>query len=132
MIFEHFAINVKDPGAVKDWYCTNVGLHVVFEMKEPPFMTFLADKTDRVVCELYHKSEVEITDFSKQNHLTFHFAFETANAKADSEVLQKAGASFVEEVNPNEDTILIMLRDPWGLPIQLCQRGKRMNKVDLV
>ena len=36
--------------------------------------------------------------------------------------LERAGATlFLEEPQP-DGSILIMMRDPWGVPLQLCQR----------
>lgn len=95
-------------------------------------MIFLADSTGRVVCELYHRPEFLITPFDQQHPLTFHFAFETANAEADKQRLLKAGASFVEDVKTEDGSHMAMLRDPWGLPVQLCQRTHRMNRIPLM
>ncbi len=128
MVFEHFAINVKNPHEVRDWYCEHLGLKVVWELKEHPYMMFLADSTGRVVCELYHRPEFEITDFSKKHQLVFHFAFESENTEADKNRLLNAGASFVEEMKKEDGTHIAMLRDPWGLPLQLCQRAEKLNK----
>jgi len=128
MKFEHFALNVKNPIEMKDWYCENLGLKVVSEMKEHPFMLFLADSTDRVVCELYYRPDFEIIDYKKQHQLTFHFAFESEDAEADKDRLLGVGASFVEEVKKEDGSLLVMLRDPWGLPLQLCQRANWFNK----
>lgn len=126
MVFEHFAINVQDPRAIKDWYCSHLGLQVVFEKEKPHHMMFLADSSGRVVCELYHRPEHEMTDFKNQHPLTFHFAFVSENAATDKDRLLHAGATFVEEVNAEDGSHLVMLRDPWGLSLQLCQRTKKL------
>ncbi len=131
MIFEHFALNVHDPVAIKDWYCEYVGLSVVKEMKEPPYMLFLADRTGRVICELYHRPDFPITAFDQQHPLIFHFAMESANVEEDKQKLLTAGASLVDEEKKQDGTHLVMMRDPWGIPLQLCQRGKRMNTISL-
>lgn len=128
MVFEHFAINVKDPHAVRDWYCENLGLRVVWQMEKAPYMMFLADSTGRVVCEFYHRPEFQITDFSKSHQLTFHFAFESETAAGDKDRLLQKGASFVEEVKTEDGSHIVMLRDPWGMPLQLCQRTKKLNQ----
>ncbi|WP_435135863.1 VOC family protein [Formosa sp. A9] len=126
LAFEHFALNVTDPKAISDWYCTHLKMKKVLENDTPPFMTFLADSTNRVVVELYYQPSKPITDFSKEHQLTFHFAFETPNAQADKARLLEAGATFIEQQQPGEGTHLVMLRDPWGLPLQLCQRAKKL------
>jgi glyoxylase I family protein len=128
MKFEHFALNVEDPIAVGAWYIENIGLTYVLENKESPFMRFLADDSGRVIMELYNNPLSPITDHSENHHLLFHVAFETENAEAEKERLMKVGASFVEEIKPSEGTHLVMLRDPWGMALQLCQRKIRFNK----
>lgn len=128
MRFEHFALNVESPVKMAQWYCDHLGLHLVLEQDKPPFMRFLADETDQVVMELYQNPNAPITDHSKNHQLVFHVAFESENAEKDKERLLEAGASMVEEVKPESGTHLVMLRDPWGVPLQICQRKKRLNK----
>jgi len=125
MIFEHFAINVTDIDSRIAWYVAHLDLQIVNAQREPPFMTFLADSGGRVIMELYHRSDAEITDFGTKHHLTFHMAFVSENAQADSERLVAKGASYVEEVKKDDGSHLVMLRDPWGMPLQLCQRTNR-------
>jgi glyoxylase I family protein len=38
----------------------------------------------------------------------------------------KAGASLADEIRLADGSHLVMLRDPWGLAIQLCKRGTPM------
>ncbi len=125
MIFEHFAINVTDIDARIAWYVAHLELKVVSAQKEPPFMNFLADSGGRVIMELYHRPDADITDFGTQHQLTFHVAFVSENAQADKERLVTEGASYVEEVKKADGSHLVMLRDPWGMPLQLCQRTKK-------
>jgi len=126
MIFEHFALNIVNVDNVVSWYVKNIGLKVVSEQKEPPFMTFLADSSGRVIMEIYHRPDEAITEFSKQHPLTFHVAFVSENAHEDRSRLEVKGASFFEEVRKEDGSHLIMLRDPWGMPLQLCQRAQPM------
>ncbi|TKD66495.1 VOC family protein [Flavobacterium sp. ASW18X] len=123
MTFEHFALNVAHLQDMVDWYQEHIGLKVVKQLNRPPFMTFLADSADRIVLELYHRPEHKMTDFKKEHHITFHIAFISVNAQQDKERLQKVGCSFIEEAKKDDGTHLVMLRDPWGLPLQLCQRA---------
>ncbi|RAJ11556.1 VOC family protein [Arenibacter echinorum] len=124
MVFEHIALNVKNIKDIKDWYVANVGLKVVSEQTEAPFMTFFADSSGRVILELYYRSDEEITDFKTKHPLTFHMAFVSQNAVTDKIRLLDKGASFVEEITKEDGSHLVMLRDPWGMPLQLCQRTK--------
>ncbi|MBT8183220.1 MAG: VOC family protein [Eudoraea sp.] len=125
MIFEHFALNLAAVNDVVEWYTTNIGLKIMSNQQEPPFMTFLGDSSGRVVLELYHRPDQKITDFKGQHPLTFHVAFVSEDARTDMERLMKAGATFEEEVNKEDGSVLIMLRDPWGIPLQLCQRNRK-------
>lgn len=123
MVFEHLAINVNYIRKMKDWYVDNVGLKVVSEQREAPFMTFLEDSSGRVILELYHRPDEEITNFKTKHPLTFHMAFVSKNAEKDKIRLLAKGASFVEEIKKADGSHLVMLRDPWGLPLQLCHRA---------
>ncbi len=125
MIFEHFAINVNNVDAVVKWYVSHLGLKVVSQQKELPFMTFLADSSDRVIMELYQRADAMMTNFTTQHQLTFHVAFVSENAQKDRDRLEVEGANFIEEVRKEDGSHLVMLRDPWGMPLQLCERAQK-------
>ncbi len=124
MVFEHFALNVNNIEEIVKWYTGNLGLKIVSEQKESPFMTFIADSSGRVIMELYYRPDEHITNFKTQHPLTFHVAFVSENAEKDKTRLLEQGALFVEEVKKEDGSLLIMLRDPWGMPLQLCQRAQ--------
>ena len=123
MVFEHFALNVANIGQVVDWYSKNLGLRVVSEQKVAPFMTFMADSTGRVVLELYSREDAKKRNFETEHPLTFHVAFVSEDAENDKQRLVAQGATFLEEVHKPDGSHLVMLRDPWGMPLQLCQRA---------
>ncbi len=123
MKFEHYAINVEDSVQVADWYVENCSLTAVVALKELPYTRFLADDTGRVFIEIYSYPAAPMPDYSTMSHLQYHLAFEVAHAGAEKERLLAAGCTFVEELNPEEGTRLIMLRDPFGIALQLCQRA---------
>ena len=56
--------------------------------------------------------------------LILHLAFESVNPAADAKRLIEAGARWVEEAHLDDGSHLVMLRDPWGLALQVCKRGK--------
>jgi hypothetical protein len=64
-------------------------------------------------------------DFRKLNPLTFHVAFVSENAEKDKQRLVSAGASFFDELLKEDGSHLVMLRDPWGIPLQVCQRAEK-------
>jgi catechol 2,3-dioxygenase-like lactoylglutathione lyase family enzyme len=123
MKLEHVAFNVADPVAVAAWYGKHCGLRVVRHIPQPAQTHFLADDSTTVL-EIYHNPPVQVPDYRNMNPLLFHLALASADPAADAQRLIAAGASFVEELRPAEGTVLIMLRDPWGLALQLCKRAK--------
>ncbi|HMB64854.1 MAG TPA: VOC family protein [Eudoraea sp.] len=124
MVFEHFALNVGHIHEVREWYTAHLGLTIVSEQTDLPWMTFLADSSGRVVMELYHRPDEAITNFKDHHPLTFHVAFVSKDAEKDKRRLMEQGASFVEEIKKEDGSRLVMMRDPWGLPLQLCQRTR--------
>jgi glyoxylase I family protein len=122
MKFEHFALNVPDCRAQARWYVQHVGFTIARAREDAPFTHFLADETGRIIVELYTNAKATIPDYATQHPLCFHLAVVAADARAERARLEKAGAKvFLEEPQP-DGTLLIMLRDPWGVPLQLCQR----------
>lgn len=124
MKFEHFALNVPDVRAMSRWYVEHVGMQVIRSREDAPFTHFLGDDTGRVFIELYTNPAALIPDYSAQHPLVLHFAVHTADAAAERERLEAAGATFFAEDGFPDGTRLIMMRDPWGVALQLCQRAK--------
>lgn len=128
MKLEHFAFNVKDPNAMTDWYIKNLGLKAVMQMPNPPYTTFLADDSGNIMIEIYNNPPDEVPPYAEMNPLLLHLAFVSEDLDGDRKRLENAGATFVEEVRLNDGGKIYMLRDPWGLALQLCKRGKKMLK----
>ncbi len=76
--------------------------------------------------EIYTNPNAVIPDYSSEQPLRFHFAFAVSNPSALKEKLLKAGATVVEEAKLDDGSYLIMMRDPWGIPFQLCKRAEAM------
>lgn len=129
MVFEHFALNVEDPIAISKWYVENCEMKLVRSMDDEPYTRFLADKTGRVVMEIYSNRTQAIPDYKNQHPLLFHFAFMVDDSVAVKDKLIKAGAEKVEDINLPDGSILFMLRDPFGIPLQICQRAVPMMKI---
>jgi len=123
MKIEHVAFNVANPVAVAEWYCRHCGLRVVRHIPQPAQTHFLADAAATVL-EIYCNPADQVPDYPNMNPLLFHLALASTNAGEDSRRLLAAGASFVEELKQPDGSHLIMLRDPWGIALQLCQRSK--------
>ena len=122
MKFEHFALNVPDTRAQAQWYVKNVGFTIARAREDEPFTHFLADDTGRIIVEFYTNPKAAIPDYKTAHPLNFHLAVVAADARAERTRLEKAGATlFLEDPQP-DGSLLIMMRDPWGVPLQLCQR----------
>lgn len=126
MKLEHFALNVEDPIAMARWYVEHLGLQVVRQLSDAPFTTFMADDSGRVMVEVYANPDAEIPDYKSMHPLIVHLAFVSVNPASDRERLVAAGATAVSEQFLKDGSHLVMLRDPWGLSIQLCKRGVPM------
>lgn len=126
MKLEHFALNVEEPVAMAEWYVEYLGLQVVRQMKEPPYTAFLADTSGRIMIEIYKNPADEVPAYRNMDPLLVHLAFVSAQPEEDKERLLKAGASLVTEQHLKDGSHLIMMRDPWGLAVQLCKRGVPM------
>lgn len=126
MKFEHFAINVPNPKAMSHWYEKHLGLRVKKKMAEPPYMTFLADDSGTVMLELYSNPKGETLEFGKLHPLAVHLALVSENPAADKTRLIKAGAEEISDDTLPDGSHLVMLRDPWGICLQLCKRAVPM------
>jgi len=127
MKIEHIGLQVGDPAAMADWYIANFKFSCRRSADEPVPVRFIADSSGKVMLEIYKNPKVEVPDYSTIDPLILHIAYTCENVPEMVEKLVKAGAKIVSapEIIPNGDQIAI-LRDPWGLVIQLCHRIKPM------
>lgn len=119
MKLEHVAIDVADPEAFKAWWCKNLG----FRISSNP--GFIMDDTGVMGLEVYRTGETPAApDYAAMNAMTFHVAFVSDDVKADVDRLVAAGAK-VEQLKLDSPAFhMAILRDPWGVAIQLCRREK--------
>lgn len=128
MKIEHIAFNVADPVAVAGWYVKNLGLEIVRHLPTPTQTHFLADDAGATVIEIYCNPPDQVPDYAAMNPLQFHLAFVSESPDADRALLLAAGASAVDELKFPDGSHLVMLRDPWGVPMQLCKRAASLMK----
>ena len=126
MKLEHLALNVIDPIAMTKWYVEHIGLTVVRQVKDAPYTHFLADSSGTVLLEIYNNPPDQVPPYAAMDPLLLHIAFVSVDLEADKIALLAAGATLVEELHFDDGSHLIMLRDPWGLAVQLCKRGVSM------
>jgi catechol 2,3-dioxygenase-like lactoylglutathione lyase family enzyme len=125
--FEHFGIDVADPVGAARWYVQHLGMKIVRQGEGPVHMHFLADSTGRVMVELYHSPPELVPDYAGQDPQVLHLALATDDLETSVARLVAAGATQVSgpSATPAGDR-LAMLRDPWGLALQLTQRATPM------
>jgi len=128
MKIEHFAINVADPVAMANWYVSHMGLVIVRKSDGNTLTHFLGDDSGQVMVEIYNNPPDQVPDYASMNPLLLHLAFVCNNPEQKRSELEAVGASFAEEVRIKDGSHLVMMRDPWGLAIQLCKRGVPMLK----
>jgi catechol 2,3-dioxygenase-like lactoylglutathione lyase family enzyme len=126
MQFEHFGINVPDAAAMAQWYVKNCNMKIVRAIPKPHQTHFLADEKGRICVEIYTNPNAIVPDYPSQHPLCFHFAFDSDNPAAMKDRLVAAGATVFDQLNLEDGSYIIMLRDPWGVPFQLCKRAKPM------
>ena len=122
MKFEHFALNVPDARAAVQWYTSHLGLRIARTRADAPYTTFLADDSGRVIIELYSNPAAPYPDYKAPHPLCFHVAFVAPDPAAVRVRLLAAGATAAYEESLPDGSFLVMLRDPWGIPLQLVNR----------
>lgn len=127
MKIEHFAYQVADAVAVAKWYETNMGFVTKRGVDDPFAVRFLADESGDVMIEIYSNPAIQTPDYAAMDPLILHLAFVCNEVPETIRRLETAGAKLLSGPDhlPTGDT-LAMLRDPWGLAIQLCQRAEPM------
>ena len=123
MQIEHLALNVAHPVAMAQWYVEHLGMTIVRDGPPPVSVRFLADSGGRVMLEVYRNPPDAVPDYAAIDPLLLHIAFVADDVDTARDRLIAAGAIPVGdiEVTPAGDR-LVMLRDPWGLAIQLAKR----------
>jgi catechol 2,3-dioxygenase-like lactoylglutathione lyase family enzyme len=128
---EHVALNVKDPVSMASWYSANLGMKVIRKGNPPVNAHFIADADGNMMLEIYNNQDVVVPDYSSMNTANLHIAFMVEDVEAIRKKLTAAGATIASDITTADigDKIL-MLRDPWGVPIQFIKRAKPMLELN--
>ena len=118
---------MEDPVAAAEWYVAHLGMTIKRAHKDRPWVRFIADDGGAVMLEFYNNPKLPVPDYRKQDALAVHIAFKVQDLYGERDRLVKAGATQDGDVMKTvEGDELIMLRDPWGVPIQLATRVQQM------
>src|SRR4051794_16741429 len=110
-----------------DWYARNLGCSVARSGGAPAHGRFLLDENKRVMLEIYRNPKASVPDYTTIDPLLLLLAFLTKDPVADRDRLVKAGATVVDDISTTEaGDELLMLRDPWGVALQLVKRASPM------
>ena len=127
MRIEHAGIQVAQPGAMGDWYVKHLGFTIKRAAESPVPVRFIADSSGKVMLEIYNNPKVPPPDYFQLDPLLFHLAFVCEDVPGTMKQLVEAGATpFAPIENTPAGDIVVFLRDPWGMPIQLCYRKNAM------
>lgn len=122
MKIEHVAFLVEDPASMAHWYEEHLGLQTVRSSGPPGDARFLADGEGESVLEIY-RGTLPTPDYRSMDPSLLHVAFATGDVPGTRARLLAAGATPVGEVSVlDSGDEMAMLRDPWGLAIQLARR----------
>ena len=127
MRIEHAGIQVAKPGEMGDWYVKHLGFTNKRAAESPVPVRFIADASGKVMLEIYNNPKVPAPDYFKADPLFLHIAFTCDDIAGTMKRLIDAGATQhapVEHTPAGDE--LVFLRDPWGMPIQLCKRKTAM------
>ncbi|MGO8690348.1 MAG: VOC family protein [Thermoguttaceae bacterium] len=126
MRLEHIALQVADAAAMADWYVTHLGFGIRRRSDQPTVARFLADDSGSILFEIYCSPNAPVPDYGRMSPTVLHLAVLSADLAADVLRLVAAGATLLSGPETSGGDHFAMLRDPWGMPLQLVRRAEPM------
>lgn len=125
MRIEHFALNVTGAKDMVHWYHKHLAMPIHVENDGDVYVAFIGEAPG--VLEIYENTTQAALPFADQHPLTLHIAFNSTDLNNDRDRLLAAGAEFIEGEADEEGYGLMMLRCPWGIAVQLCNRRQSID-----
>jgi glyoxylase I family protein len=127
MKIEHIGLLVSDAHGMARWYEEHLGfVNRRTGTDSVGGVDFISDPDQEAMLELFSNSELRMTDWTTLPPTQVHIALCSEDPEADSLRLQAAGATFIERaVRKGPGDELLLLRDPWGVVLQLAKRGTK-------
>jgi glyoxylase I family protein len=126
MKIEHIGLSVDKPISMAKWYVENLGFVIRRQNGDDhKGLAFISDSPHGAMLELFDNNVTPALKGYALSPLAVHIAVTSADPAGDVARLVKAGAVHIEG-DPNKPTgdILVLLRDPWGMVIQLAKRAE--------
>ena len=121
---DHVALQHPEPEAVSAWLCLHFGLRVHRVSTSASRARFLRCPRTGVMLEIYRQPDVPVPDYAAMPPAVLHLAFYAEDVAAEAARLVAAGAVRAGDAGRNSaGDEFLMLRDPWGVPIQLVRRS---------
>lgn len=121
---DHLALQHPAPEAVSAWLCLHFGLRVHRVSTSASRARFLSCPKTGVMLEIYRQPEAPVPDYAAMPPAVLHLAFHTDDIPGTAQRLTAFGATRAGEPGQNSaGDRFLMLRDPWGVPIQLVSRN---------
>ncbi len=125
MKLDHLALQHPEPEAASAWLCLHFGLTVYRVSTSASRARFLKCPETAVMLEIYRQPDAPVPDYPSMPPAVLHIAFYTEDIPRETARLLAAGATQAGEPGRNSaGDHFLMLRDPWGVPIQLVNRDK--------
>ena len=122
---EHIGLTVTDPVAMAEWYRDVLGFTIAFSgADDEKAVAFIIDAGGKIMLELGKLPGIAPLADRIDHHLQAHIALLSDDPLKDAAYLESKGATFIEKcpvTRPGE--LLVVLRDPWGITIQLVRRS---------
>jgi len=127
MRLEHVAIAMPDPPAAAAWYAERLGFRIVRAAAQPPRAQFLEPPGGGTLIELFCDPNTPPLDHHAIHGMQAHLAIALEDAAAVAALaadLAAHGASAEgEPARTATGDHYAIVRDPWGVPLQLIARA---------
>lgn len=123
MRIEHVGIQHPDPVGAGEWYVRHLGFRIARSGGAPAHARYLFDDAGRTMIEIYNNPQVPMPDYAAMHPVVLHLAVATDDVRGLCERLVAAGATPAGDFSKTDmGDEFVMVRDPWGVPIQLMNR----------
>ena len=128
MMIEHIGLLSSTPIQMGHWYGKHLGFRIITEAGTDADGVIFVEDDSGTVIEIGHLPGIFPMEFKSHHPLSFHLAIECSCPEDEAKRLVEAGAELVGESLRNAyKGEKILVRDPWGLAIQLINRKTKLK-----